>query len=186
MPSGVSRQERALTSRTPASGGCLPEGVEVMRLLFPTRASLLGLSLLLLGVIAWTAHGKLSAPRQYYSSYVKHPRQNYSYRTYYYKPTPTYVGYKHHYAIYHHSRPKHIYFYNPYKKQYWGRCPVNTEGKGQYSLLAEKHRKSSLEAIDEESFPPPGDMPPIPDSKDGEKMDLPPDDVPEGGGIPIK
>jgi len=37
-------------------------------------------------------------------------------------------------------------------------------------MLAEKDRKEDLKAIPEEAFPKPGEMPPIPDSDDGEKM----------------
>jgi len=116
--------------------------------------------------------------RQYYSSWRKHPTRTYYYRYYYYKPATTYVGYKHHYAIYYPQRPKYVYFYNPYKKVYWGRCPVQTGGKGQYSLLAEKDRKGNIDEIPESAFPKPGPLPPVPESSDGTPMELPPDDLP--------
>jgi len=120
--------------------------------------------------------------RQYYSNWNHYQQRGYHYRTYYYKPTPNYVGYRHHYVVYNPSRPRHYYFYNPYKRQYWGRCDVNTNGKGQYSLLAEADRRGNLEDIPEQAFPAPGPMPRIPDSEAGENagMDLPPDDLPQG------
>jgi hypothetical protein len=147
--------------------------------------ALAGLALLLPAALGVVAHGNTYSPRQYYGGYNRHPRGHYI-RPYYYKPTPTYAGYKTHYAVYFPSRPRHVYMYNPYKKQYWGRCPTYTEGKPQYSLLAEKDRKGSVEDIKEESFPPPADVPPIPESKDGAKLELPPDDVPTNSAVPGK
>jgi hypothetical protein len=120
--------------------------------------------------------------RQYYEPVYKHPKYNYSYRAYYYKPTPTYAGYKHHYAIYVPSQPKYVYFYNPYKRQYWGRCPAHTAGKAEYSLLPPKDRKGSLKDIPESAFPDLGSPPPIPESNDGAILEMPPDDLP-GSGI---
>ena len=143
-------------------------------------------SALLLADVGVVVHAANNSPRQYYGAYAKHPRHNYSYRSYYYKPTSTYSGFKHHYAIYHPSRPKYIYYYNPYKKQYWGRCPINTEGKSLYSLLAEKDRKGNIDDIEETDFPAFSDVPPIPDSTDGVKLDLPPDDLPATAGLPGK
>jgi hypothetical protein len=114
--------------------------------------------------------------RQYYSGWSKH--NAYHYRTYYYKPSPTYYGYKHHYVVHFPTRPTHYYFYNPYKKTYWGRCPVNHGGQPVYSMLAEKDRKGSVSEIPESAFPKPGNVPPIPESTDNEPLDLPPDDLP--------
>lgn len=125
------------------------------------------------------------SPRQYYGPVYKHPKQEYSYRAYYYKPSPTYAGYKHHYAIYVPSQPRYIYFYNPYTKQYWGRCPTQTAGKAQYSLLAPKDRKGSLRDIPESAFPAPSSPPPVPESTDGASLELPPDDLPGEGTLPI-
>src|SRR5262245_28932623 len=86
---------------------------------------------LLLGLASLSAWGASSAPRQYYGYYRFYKPGNYFYRLYYYKPSPNYVGYKHHYTIYYPSRPRFQYFYNPYKKVYWGRCPARTNGKAQ-------------------------------------------------------
>ena len=133
----------------------------------------------LAGLAAAPVEALASGPRQYYSSWQKHPTAAYHYRSYYYKPTPTYSGYKHHYVVYHPQRPQHVYFYNPYKKQYWGRCPVGTNGQGRYSLLAEKDRSGSLKEIPEAAFPAPTRVPPIPESTDNTPLDLPPDDLPD-------
>jgi hypothetical protein len=138
----------------------------------------------LMAVASAAAYADRYAPRQYYGTIRKHPKYSYSYRAYYYKPTPTYVGYRHHYVVYVSAQPKYVYFYNPYKRQYWGRCPVVSGGKAQYSLLAEKDRKASLDAIDESAFPPPADPPPVPESADGAAMELPPDDLPSEEALP--
>ena len=124
------------------------------------------------------------APRQYYGAIQKHPKHNYSYRPYYYKPAPTYAGYKHHYAVYVPSQPKYVYMYNPYKKQYWGRCPAGGGGQPQYSMLAEADRKANLTEIPESAFPPPGKLPPVPESADGATFELPPDDLPGDPTLP--
>ena len=124
------------------------------------------------------------APRQYYGGWQKHPKHNYSYRPYYYKPSPTFAGYKHHYVVHSPQRPNHFYFYNPYKKQYWGRCPVATNGKALYSKLADKYMKEYLEEIPESAFPEPGQPPTLPDATDDAALELPPDDLPGSGTAP--
>lgn len=122
--------------------------------------------------------------RQYYGTTYKHQRYGYSYRPLYYKPTASFGGYRHHYAVYHPRYRNHVYFYNPYKKTYWGRCPVNYGDKPVYSMLAEKDRRATIEEIDEAAFPTPGKLPPLPDSDDGATLELPPDDVPGDKGLP--
>ncbi len=124
--------------------------------------------------------------RQYYGSWHRHPKHGYHYRHYFYKPTATFNGFKHHYVIHHQSHPHHLYFYNPYKKAYWGRCPSQRDGVGKYSLLPPEARKGSLKDIKESDFPEPGDVPPIPESEDGELLDLPPDDLPNESSVPGK
>lgn len=121
--------------------------------------------------------------RQSFGDWHSHPK-GFSYRPYYYKPDPKFVGFKHHYVIHHQAHPEHNYFYNPYKKQFWGRCPVATEGKPSYSLLAEKDRSGDINKIPETAFPKPGPMPPIPESTDGATLDLPPDDLPSIDALP--
>jgi hypothetical protein len=144
-------------------------------------AGVLALVALALAPAQASAYGS----RQYYSGWRNNSRGGYYYRSYYYKPRPSYYGYKHHYVVYYPSRPKYYYYYNPYKNQYWGRCPVETDGKGEYSMLAEGDRKANLDDIPEKAFPEPGRMPRIPEAteKDEEQLDLPPDDLP-GGALP--
>lgn len=129
-----------------------------------------------------SAQGSHAQPRQYYSGWKKHPSHDYYYRSYYYKPSPNYSGYKHHYAVYSQNKPKHIYYYNPYKKAYWGRCYAGYDstysGKPLYSLLKPEHRQPNLIDIPEAHFPEFGGLPPIPGSDDGVLLDLPPDDLP--------
>ena len=121
--------------------------------------------------------------RQSFGSWHRHPN-GFSYRPYYYKPHPNFVGHKHHYVIHFQKHPRHNYFYNPYKKQFWGRCPVTTDGTPSYSLLDPKDRKGDINKIPESAFPKPGAMPPIPESTDGATLDLPPDDLPAADELP--
>jgi hypothetical protein len=124
--------------------------------------------------------------RQYYSGWSAHPSGQYSYRTYYYKPSPNYVGYKHHYVVHFPSRPAYNYYYNPYTKQYWGRCPSEYGDKPVYSMLAEADRNGDITKIAENKFPPASaKLPSIPESKDSETLDLPPDDLPDAPGLPV-
>ena len=144
--------------------------------------------LTLVGVVFWmaaicqTADASEFRTRQYYSGWQRNTRTNYYYRQLYYKPSPSYVGYRHHYVVYFPQRPKYYYFYNPYKKVFWGRCPVDTAGEGAYSMLAEADRKADIKDIPESAFPKPAAMPALPESTDDEKLDLPPDDLPPVDG----
>jgi hypothetical protein len=124
--------------------------------------------------------------RQYYSGWHSHAQSHYYYRTYYFKPAADYHGYKHHYVIYSSRHPNYLYFYNPYKKLFWGRCPAHAAGQAAYSPLAEQDRKGNFDQIPESAFPPAGPMPPIPESKpdDGTRMDMPPDDLPSLDSLP--
>ena len=149
---------------------------------------LAGMFLAVILVIASFAPTPVSAQsshhsRQYYGSWHGHPN-GYSYRSYYYKPHQQFSGFKHHYVIHHPKFPQHHYFYNPYQKKFWGRCPVDHGGKPVYSLLAEKDRNGDLEKIPESAFPKPGPVPEIPESTDGVKLDLPPDDLPDISALP--
>jgi hypothetical protein len=137
---------------------------------------------LLLMVLVGLSLAKGYYNRQYYSSWNYYPQTNYYYRYYYYKPYDDYCGYKYQYCIYTPDYPDYCYFYNPYKRVYWGRCPCHCNGEGQYSVLAESDRQGDLASIPSSAFPTPGPMPAIPDSKDGAKMDLPPDDLPKAPG----
>jgi hypothetical protein len=118
--------------------------------------------------------------RQYYSSWSYYTTTRYYYRTYYYYPTPVSTTYSYHYAIYYPSQPRYVYYYNPTSQAYWGRFEYDENGKAKgYSLLAEKDRKGNLADIPESAFPAPAAMPAIPGTTDGEKMALPPADLPK-------
>ncbi len=120
--------------------------------------------------------------RQYYGGWSYRPQTTYYYRSYHYKPYNTYNGYRYHYCVYYPSRPRYVYYYNPYQQVYWGRYDLEAKG---YSMLAEKDRKGDLEAIPDAAFPKPGAMPALPESKDGETItpiaptDLPSAEVPK-------
>lgn len=147
------------------------------------RRSLVVVLLLVSAAAAIPAVADYYSPRQYYSGWHKPASRSYHYRVYYYKPTPQYVGYRHHYVIYYPQRPQYYYYYNPVKRAYWGRSPVEQNGQPQYSLLAEKDRKGNLEQIDETAFPKPGPMPAVPDAEDL-TLDLPPSDLPVAETLP--
>ena len=114
--------------------------------------------------------------RQYYSGW-NYTNNGYYYRTYYYKPYDSYPTYNYHYVVYYPSQP-YYYYYNPVRRVYWGRVPVENDGKAVYSLLAEKDRKGSLAEIKEDKFPKPGAMPGVPEAKDDLKIAVPPRDLP--------
>ena len=142
------------------------------------------LALTVAGLAGSAVLAKPYSARQYYGSWQKHPQKNFHFRHYYYKPTPTFAGYKHHFVVHNSQKPRHLYFYNPYKKQFWGRCPTETNGKPLYSMLAEKDRKEKLEDIDESAFPAPGPVPPVPEATDDATLELPPDDLPGNDRAP--
>jgi hypothetical protein len=142
-------------------------------------------SVALAGVLLLTAAAPSQAgyyPYQYYTGW-SYSNSGYYYRTYYYKPAPTYTTYSYHYVVYYPSQP-YYYYYNPYKRVYWGRSPVQNDGKAVYSLLADEHRKGTLKEIKEEQFPKPGAMPTIPDSAGTDRMEAPPGDLPTGETLP--
>jgi len=111
---------------------------------------------------------------QSYSSWHRAP--NYYYRYYHYAPSA------YHYVIYYPQSPRYLYYYSPTSKVYWGRFDVQLKG---YSLLAEADRKGVLKDIPESKFPEPGEMPAVPESKEGERVLAPsaddlPGDLPPG------
>jgi hypothetical protein len=55
-------------------------------------------------------------------------------------------------------------------------------GEGLYSMLVEADRKADIKDIPESAFPPQAAMPALPESTDGKKLDLPPDDLPSVDG----
>lgn len=141
---------------------------------------------MLVAVWGGVASADSYAPRQYYSDWKKPTTGNYYLRKYYCKPTPTYAGYQVHEVRYFPAKPDHYYYYNPKTNKYWGRCPTHCEGKPLYSLLEEEDRHGDLNKIQEQDFPPPGKLPPIPgsDPKEGAALDLPPEDAPPIGAGP--
>lgn len=128
--------------------------------------------------LGWMATAAEADVRQYYGDWAYHPTYNYYYRPYYYKPTPTYVGYTYHYCIHRPAYPRYVYYYNPHRQVYWGRFDMEGKDGAQYSLLEEKDRKGSLTDIPETAFPTPGAMPVIPDAADGVQIE-PPKGLPE-------
>ncbi|QDU40821.1 hypothetical protein Mal4_51830 [Maioricimonas rarisocia] len=116
--------------------------------------------------------------RQYYGSWSYHPSYRYYYRPYYYKPYTSYSGYKYHYCIHYPSRPRYVYYYNPHRRQYWGRFDLEGKDGAQYSLLKDEDRAEKLSDIPEEAFPKPAAMPAVPESEDGAQIE-PPEGVPE-------
>jgi hypothetical protein len=139
------------------------------------------------GVIATSENADAGFYSQRYGGWSYYNTGNYYYRPYYYKPSPTYTGYRYHYCIHYTSQPRYVYYYNRYNGTYWGRYDLE---KGGYSMLEEKDRKADLKDIPESAFPEPGEMPTIPESEGDEKIlkiekdDLPsataPEDVPGG------
>ncbi|MEM1227322.1 MAG: hypothetical protein AAGJ40_16605 [Planctomycetota bacterium] len=108
--------------------------------------------------------------RQTYTTWTYHPVRRYYYSRYTYAPVVETTTYHHHYAIHYPSRPRYVYYYNPVRQVYWGRYDLQESG---YSLLKPEDRSGDLESIPESAFPAPGEMPPIPESSDGEKMAKP-------------
>jgi hypothetical protein len=157
---------------------------------------------LLVGLVLLPGVGRSDyGTRQYYGGWSY--SGSYYYRPYYYKPYADYYGYKHNYVCYYPSSPDYYYYYSPYSKQFWGRCPINTGGEGKYSFLKPVDRPApdpqagALPApgdvAPKANFPDPGTPPALPQTADEKKkdpnpppLDLPPDDLPpkvaSGGG----
>ena len=107
-----------------------------------------------LGVCVLAGELRAAPYKHTYSSWTYHAKYKYYYRSYSYKPS------HHHYAIYHPSRGKRVYYYNPVKKTYWGYYDMESKG---YALLPENARKESLNDIPADAFPKPSkEMPKIP------------------------
>jgi hypothetical protein len=132
-------------------------------------ASLLGLAAFV-GLGAAVESARADHHPGYYTTRYHGPE--YSSRKYWYW-SHRYGGYRHHYEVYHPSRPHYVYYYNPYKGCYWGRYDME---KGGFSMLAPEHCKPHLSQIPESAFPPPGPMPPT--DPDGEEMPPPPGNDP--------
>ena len=120
-----------------------------------------------------TVQQSQAAHRQYYSRWSYHPRHSYYFRTYYYKPRASYTSYNYHYCVHHPSRPRYVYYYNPHRRQYWGRLDLEGKEGAQYSILKPEDRKERLSDIPDSAFPEPAAMPAIPESEDGETVQVP-------------
>jgi len=118
-------------------------------------------------LITGFASGRAEGGVQSYSPWTYHTGKGYYYCQYYYKPTPDFVGFKHHFCIYRPAQPRYIYYFNPQKQVYWGR--YDTEKKG-YSLLADKDRKANLGSIRNGAFQEPGKMPAVPETKGDDRV----------------
>jgi len=134
---------------------------------WPALSLLLGLGLLGISV----GEARPQRPRQYYGEWTWSSK-GYYFCKYNYKPDAKTADYGHHYAICYPARQQHIYYFDPYRKVYWGRYDRVADG---YSVLGDTARKRRLEDIPESAFPPPAGLPCIPQAKDGALMAEPPD-----------
>ncbi len=132
----------------------------------------------ILAVLDSKAEAQVYGGRQYYSFWNTAPSGDYYYREYYFKPAPSYTTYVVHQVHYYPQHPHYCYYYNPQSQTYWGRVPVERNGKAMYSLLKPEDRKGDLEEIPESAFPEPTTPPPLPGSEDNTKIAMPPPDLP--------
>ena len=121
--------------------------------------------LLLATVVSLLAPAERSPQRTFYTKWTKQTQGNYYYRTYYYRPSED-SGYRHHYVIYFPQAPYYVYYYDPYRKQYWGRAPAEQGDDPVFSELPAEERGGRLDAISESAFGALGPMPEIPGSSD--------------------
>lgn len=119
-------------------------------------------------------HGKgdREPPRQFYTDWCK--RGGYYYRSFFCRPRPG-GDYAAHRCVYYPDRPKYLFYYDPAKQAYWGRFD---RGAGGFAPLPESERRGRLSEIPEGAFPKPGEMPVLPGSDDGTRMDRPPKGLP--------
>jgi hypothetical protein len=120
----------------------------------------------------------------YYSQWRSYPSRNYHYTQYYYKPYPRYPTYRYHYCVYRTYQPRYVYYYNPYRRVYWGRLDTQAKEGSQYQLLAEKDRKGTLKEIPESAFPKGGKMPTITDEAIEGAQETDPIEVPDLEQLP--
>jgi hypothetical protein len=117
--------------------------------------------------------GDREPPRQVYGDWCQ--QGGYYFCCYYCQPRAG-GDYVVHRCIFYPQRPRYIYYYNPVNQKYWGRFDLEEKG---YSLLVDADRAGRLADIRPEAFPKPGEMPPIPGSNDGTRMEMPPRELPE-------
>ena len=135
---------------------------------------------LAVGCLLAGGNGSARAQESYRPFYSPMSRgDGYLYRKCYYY-SRQYNEYRYHVAVYHRAQLRYVYYYNPYKRLYWGRYDLIGGG---YSKLAANDCKAKLGDIPEAAFPPPGQMPPAEDG--GDPMLPPPESLPTNpGGLP--
>ena len=133
--------------------------------------------LLAAGLLLARPAGAAEPLRQYYSAWTYHPERGYWYRTFHYKPSPDYLGYRRHYCIHYASQPQYVFFYNPYERLYWGRFDVGARPGRQFSILDLRDRRERLSDVPAGAFPPGGEMPVLPGASDAARI-VTPDDLP--------
>src|SRR5207244_2381430 len=138
------------------------------------RRKLIVLVCLATGALAAAAPAVAQQPRQHYSKYWA-KNKGYYFKQYFYKPTPGAVAYRMQYVIYYSSKPRFYFFFNPYNRLYWGRYDRQ---EGAYSKLPEPQQRGQVAEIKEAAFSAPAGMPPVPESRDGVALAVPPADLP--------
>jgi hypothetical protein len=122
-----------------------------------------------------------ASPRQWYNEWTYYPQFRYYYSSYYYLPSAVDRNYSHLFCLFYPAHPQYVYYFDPQAHLYLARLDVKGEPGHQYSALAPKDRKEKLKDIPDEAFPKPGEMPPIPESRDGTPME-PLKVLPKAGG----
>jgi hypothetical protein len=113
-------------------------------------------------------------PRQYYTGWQYDASRACYFCHYQYLPAATSTAYNCHEVIYYVGDKHHYYYFNPYKRKFWGRAPVHqVAGAPRYSRLTPQDTREYIQQIPESAFPAPGPMPMIPESTDGVAMTLP-------------
>jgi len=152
--------------------------------------SAIAIGLLIVGSAAASAAPFVPTGRQCYGPWTRSVNPGCHYRVYYSKPKPTSPTYHMQRVYYYESKPEWMYFYNPESQKYWCCCPTTNNpdptckmkamsGAEWWGVLPPALRKKDLDdCVDD--FPPASDddCPVVPDSSDGELMDMPPPGLP--------
>jgi hypothetical protein len=130
-------------------------------------------------------------PRQVYSKSWTHNRsRGYYFKIYNYRPTRGAGTYQRQYMVYKPTRTREwVYWYNPQTKKYWARCPTIRNaaygarirmGAELWSFLPDTKKKRKLDEIRDSDFGPVRNTSPsIPGARDGETIQVPPNDLPD-------
>ncbi len=131
--------------------------------------------------------------RQFYSGWQKHPRGDYYYTRYNYKPSADAGAYLHHYVIWTATHPKYCYCYNPQTRTFYGRWDVAACGKegchlGKnphgYYAIAKAEQKPTIAEIPETAFSPRSEAPRVPADAGNPAPATPPATDPPAAGAP--